>query len=152
MMVFASTLEAVEMLCARGADTHYAFTQETTGSAYSRGEGDPKYELLTSDTQDGPIARCLVRHGTVVNTVYDPGVYGIDFGSYWKNVVMSGGITWAAELLAKYGANADWPSKCDYDVESPFIMFNGVDDGRLERWNALDFSTVLMVAIRKQDL
>ena len=72
------------------------------------------------------------------------------FGSYWKNVVMSGDITWAAELLAKYGANADWPSKCDcdFDVEEG----SRYSDGLEERDHGDDYSTVLMVAIRRQDL
>ena len=182
VLVFASTLEAVELLCARGANTRYTWSQPTVASAHSPGEGcDPKYELLTSDTQDGPIARCLVRHGAVVNTIYDPGEYGINdgsssqdsgddqmdeaaaltaaraapgqrfgFGSYWKNVVMSGDITWAAELLAKYSANADWPSKCDcdFDVEEG----SRYSDGLEERDHGDDYSTVLMVAIRRQDL
>jgi ankyrin repeat protein len=145
VMVFASTLEAIELLCARGANTRYAFTQPTVASSHSQGYGDSTYELLTSDTQDGPIARCLVRHGAVVNTVYDPGEYDLDFGSYWKNVVVSGDITWAAELLAKYGANADWPSECDCDFDLSYGRYEDGDQGD-------DFSTVLIIAIRKQDL
>ena len=145
VMVSASTLEAVKLLCTRGANTRYTFIQPTTASSFNEGCEDPTCELLTSDTQDGPIARCLVRHGAVVNTIYDPGMYELDFGSYWKNVVVSGDITWAAELLAKYGANADWPSKCGCDFECDYGRYEDGDQGD-------DFSTVLIIAVRKQDL
>jgi len=53
-------------------------------------------------------------------------------------------VAWAAELLTKYGANADWQSECDSDFDRSYRYEEG-DQGD-------DFSTVLMVAVRKQDL
>ena len=130
VLVFAKTAAAVELLCARGADAGCVY------GPVRYENGPPDVGILTSDTQDGPIARCLVLHGANVNAIYGPG--DISFGSYWKNVVASGDVAWAAELLIKYGANADWPSERDF-LEC-------------ERDDGSDLSTALKVSIRKQDL
>ena len=67
--VGATTLEAVELLCARGADTSCTYTP----AEYE--EHCTERRLLAADTQDGPIARCLVRHGADVNAIYEPVEY-----------------------------------------------------------------------------
>jgi hypothetical protein len=134
-------VEAVELLCARGADARCTWTPPPS---YACGESERG--LLMAETQDGPLARCLVRHGADVNAIYKPGYNGGDFGSYWKNVVASGDVAWAAELLTKYAANANWPSESDFhDSFEPDESADIEPDDH-------DFSTVLMVAIHKQDL
>jgi ankyrin repeat protein len=134
VLCFAKTPEAVELLCARGADVDCMWAPGPYGTHAS----DPVATdrgLLTSKSRDGPVARCLVRHGADVNAIYESG----DFGSYWMNVVQSGDAAWAAELLAKYGANANWPLKRDVR-------------GQEDEFEEVDMSTVLAVAVRKQNL
>ena len=132
VLVSATTVEAVELLCARGADVDCTWTP----AHYEPQESERG--LITSD---GPIARCFARHGINVNAIYDPGQQNLK-DAYWKTVVESDDVAWAAELLTKYGANVDWPSEHDL-----YFEYEEEHSG----W-CFDFSTVLMVAIRKQDL
>ena len=57
-------------------------------------------------------AVALLRHGANMHIIYEPSAT-LPFTSYWKTVVESGDMAWATELLAKYGANWDWPSRRD---------------------------------------
>jgi len=52
-----------------------------------------------------------VRHGANVNAIFIFSSYHETqpMGCYWKTVVESGNVAWAAELLDKYRANVDWP-------------------------------------------
>jgi len=140
VLVSASTLKAVELLCARGADAGCTWIPPQ----YDQG-GPPERGLVAANTPDGPIARCLVRHGADVNAITLD--HWLEFGSYWQTVVKSGDVAWAAELLAKYGANADWPSQSNIRRRQNFH-----DEHYEEGDRGDDFSTVLIIAVRKQDL
>eukprot|EP01050_Picozoa_sp_SAG11_P006046 SAG11_NODE_454_length_9347_cov_4.117539_4_plen_215_part_00 len=102
------------------------------------------------DDYDDELERCLVRHGTDINAIYDPCYdVGYTFSSYWKTVVASGDVAWATELLANYSANPEWP--CESDFSEAFDRF-AREERDCDGDRGDDFSTVLMVAIRKQDL
>jgi ankyrin repeat protein len=62
------------------------------------------------------------------------------------NVVGSGDVAWAAELLTKYGANANWPLKGN-------VRYEDVSMNDLDEFPDVDLlSTVLAVVVRKQNL
>ena len=151
---------AVELLCARGANPNCTFipARRDLKARFLR-EGDmqsmAQRNYVTAYTDDDPIARCLVRHGADVNAIYRPdGDYdpASKFGSYWKNVVEAGDVAWAAELLAKYNANADWPSDSNIHEGSREDDCYGFQNYYADGDRGDDFSTVLIVAVRKQDL
>ena len=97
-------------LIACGADIQY--------KDYS-GDVDAQRGLIDANTRGGPIARCLVCHGADVNAIYASRSWSEQFGSYWMNVVESGDIAWAAELLTKYGANANRPLRGNVGMKTP---------------------------------
>jgi ankyrin repeat protein len=183
VLVLANTLEAVEMLCARGADADctYALPRfpETCNKCTARG-------IVAADTSDGAIARCLVRHGANVNVIFAPDTAQekdatggikislneasicdeeltfdseLGFGSYWKTVVASGDVVWAADLLRTYGANANWPVRTNEETlyknqEKAAELHEHAADyySQQEVGCDDDFSTVLIIAARMENL
>ena len=179
-LVLANTIEAVELLCARGADANCTYTLPRFPETYDRCTARG---IVAADTSDGAIARCLVRHGANVNVIFAPdeaqekgdtgGVkislneasicsgeltFGskLEFGSYWKTVVASGDVLWAADLLRTYGANANWPVRKPEESEEAELHEHATDYYSRIVEQELgcddDFSTVLMIAARMENL
>jgi len=92
VLVSASTLEVVELLCARGAGPSctYSFLRRVI-RRISESVIASHRKLRRSDC-----ALPLVRHGAYVNAIYQPHEYGRwhqqPFESYWNNVVELGDV------------------------------------------------------------
>jgi len=146
-LAFASSLDVVMLLLARGADTKE--------SSYIPPQYEDNFDgasifsattvLLAASPELDAIQRAFVRHGGNVNLADYPCFDGgQDTGSYykrdnpptsyWPKVVASGDIEWAFELLTCYAADPNWPRSID-----------GEHDIGLG-------ATVLMIAILKQNV
>jgi hypothetical protein len=138
-LFFASSIEAMSLLCARGADVN----------AHCR---EDEYEtrlveesVLQSVKHGGVEAALLIQHGANVNDV--GGVNGWGEGSltsYWPRVVCSGDVSRAAKFLEKHKADANWPQSVLLQSDNPDIssITERVWLGR----------TVLMMAIQKENV
>ena len=64
--------------------------------------------------------------------------------SYWPKVVASGDVAWARELLARHGADANWPLKTDAARRIKAHSF-------FDKFGFALGATVLMMAVLRQD-
>ena len=146
-LAFASSLDAVMLLLARGADTNKQYTPPQCEEQFDeRSILSATTVLLAVSPELDAIQRAFVRHGGNVNVAdypcfdcsdsYTGSYYKRDNTptSYWPKVVASGDIEWAFELLTCYAADPNWPRSIDGE--------NGIGLG----------ATVLMIAILKQNV
>lgn len=156
-LAFASSAETVMLLLSRGADATVEYVPPQYEDGFNYRSILSSFIVLLAGSPDlVAIQRAMVQHGADVNVADYPCFDdGQDTGryyclenpatSYWPNVVASGDIEWATELLTSYGADPNWPRSIDTCNQEDSI-FNSA------RTHIGLGATVLMIAILRENV
>ena len=146
-LMCCTTAAAVEACLAAGAEVN------ATATGYPGYEDIPysccsalTHAIHNCDMPNKEVCHALVRGGADVNYASHANSGGqgapTDLKCYWMDVVASGDVAWAAELIDAHGADVDWPEN------SARQSYPGMDYGP-DKMTAM--KTALMLAIELGD-